>query len=86
MIQDSREQFEAHYDDWAGLEPGTTRAERIGDTYSRPKVSTAWAHWQASRAGVVVGLPDTTANTGTLTSGAVLGYKRSAAKPSKPLA
>lgn len=72
----SREQFEAHYDDWAGLRPGTTRSERIGGTYARPRVSTAWAHWQASRETMVVELPDSVANTGTLTSGAVLSYKR----------
>ncbi len=36
----------------------------------------AWFWWQASRAALVVELPDSVANTGTLTSGAVLSYKR----------
>lgn len=37
----------------------------------------AWeAAWKASRAALVIELPDTVANTGTLTSAAVLGYKR----------
>lgn len=32
--------------------------------------------WFASRESVEIDLPDTVANTGTLTSGAVLSYKR----------
>ena len=56
MSQDSREQFEAHYDDWSGMVTGTAKARRMKETYSDPKTSAAWVHWQASRAGVVVDL------------------------------
>lgn len=54
----SREQFEAHYDDWSGMVAGTAKARRVKETYSDPKTSAAWVHWQASRAAVVVELPD----------------------------
>lgn len=53
-----REQFEAHYDDWSGMVVGTAKARRMKETYSDPKTSAAWVHWQASRAAVVVELPD----------------------------
>lgn len=59
----SREQFEAHYDDWAGAPIATAHLYRIGDTYSSPKISAAWVHWQASRAAVVVELPESRSAT-----------------------
>lgn len=40
------------------------------------EIHCAWMAWKASRAVLVVELPDTAANTGTLTSSAVLSYKR----------
>lgn len=55
----SREQFEAHYDDWSGMVAGTAKSRRMKETYSEPKTSAAWVHWQASREAVVVELPDT---------------------------
>lgn len=54
---DSREQFEAHYDDWSGESSGMTFSLRMGDSYRKPLISAAWTHWKASRAAVVVELP-----------------------------
>ena len=53
MSQDSREQFEAHYDEWSDR-PGFAKECRMGDTYTWPRMSQAWFHWQASREAVVV--------------------------------
>lgn len=51
----SREQFEAYYDDWTGFPgSGITKRHRMRDSYSMLSVSRAWTHWQASRAAVVV--------------------------------
>lgn len=51
----SREQFEAQYDDWAGIQaPQSIKDLRMGDSYLSPKASRAWIWWQASRAAVVV--------------------------------
>lgn len=44
--------------------------------YFRNYVHAAWISWNAALDSVVIELPDTVANTGTLTSTAVLGYKR----------
>lgn len=63
----SREQFEAHYDDWTER-PGYTKECRVGDTYSWPRMSQAWFHWQASRAAVVVELPDSSETVGQYSS------------------
>lgn len=57
MNQDSREQFEAHYNDWHGAGCQYALHHRMGDSYSLPNLSVAWQHWQASRAAVVVVLP-----------------------------
>lgn len=54
---DSREQFEAHYNDWHGAGCQYALHHRMGDSYSLPNLSVAWQHWQASRAAVVVVLP-----------------------------
>ena len=74
-----REQFES----WADSEGYVMDRIWGGDGnhgYEDEDTKYAWGlfqhAWQASREAVVVELPDTVANTGTLTSGAVLGYKR----------
>ncbi|MCO8166859.1 hypothetical protein NJC40_03580 [Pseudomonas sp. 21LCFQ02] len=52
------------------------RHDSRGDEYLDNNIQILWECWQASRQAVVVELPDTVANTGTLTSNAVLSYKR----------
>lgn len=44
--------------------------------YGIAEIQRDWVIWRASRAALVVELPDSVANTGTLTSTAVLSYKR----------
>lgn len=55
----SRDRFEAHYDDWRGGGQNWTASNRMGESYCDPKAATAWIHWQASRAAVVITLPNT---------------------------
>lgn len=54
MIQDSREQFEAAYDEYTGQPAGTAYSLRMVNSYRTPKLSSAWNWWQASREAVVV--------------------------------
>lgn len=56
---------------------GSRRA--VGD-YVALETMCAWWAWQASREAIEIELPDSVANTGTLTSGAVLSYKRECAE------
>ena len=44
--------------------------------YREESLNYAWWAWNAALDSVVIELPDSVANTGTLTSTAVLGYKR----------
>lgn len=78
-----REEFEAavraHQKAKLGIDEETMdaileRTSRGG--YASIWLQGAWWAWQASRAALEVELPDTVANTGTLTSNAVLSYKR----------
>jgi hypothetical protein len=74
MSESIREEFEA----WA-MSRGWGRSHlKQTDTgaYEDWGVNPEWLSWQASRAALCVELLDTVANTGTLTSTAVLGYKR----------
>lgn len=59
MSQDSREQFEQAYsEDNGGVPVAFLALDRLGDSYSVPKVARAWYWWKRARAGVVVVLPE----------------------------
>lgn len=59
MNQDSREQFEQAYsEDNGGVPVAFLALDRLGDSYSVPKVARAWYWWKRARAGVVVVLPE----------------------------
>lgn len=57
-LVDSREQFEQAYsEDNGGVPVAFLALDRLGDSYSTPKVARAWYWWKRARAGVVVVLP-----------------------------
>jgi len=72
MSEQMREEFEAAYLDSCGFKPQNWN----GLDYLHAHANGAWWAWQASSAALCVELPDSVASTGTLTSSAVLAYKR----------
>lgn len=69
-----RKEFEAAYRERYGSMPMMWEDSVSG--YLSAHAAGAWWAWQASREALVIELPDSVANTGTLTSSAVLAYKR----------
>ncbi len=64
MSQDSREQFEQAYsEDNGGVPVAFLALDRLGDSYGTPKVARAWYWWKRARAGVVVVLPESKADS-----------------------
>jgi hypothetical protein len=49
-----REAFEKECDDYRAKPYGSTKADRLGDSYRDPKDAHAWHYWQASRASAVL--------------------------------
>lgn len=46
--------FEKECDDYRAKPYGSTKADRLGDSYRDPKDAHSWHYWQASRAGMVL--------------------------------
>ncbi|MCO8161049.1 hypothetical protein NJC38_02645 [Pseudomonas sp. 21LCFQ010] len=74
MTDTSKIQFEQWHkrETQAFVAAGEVEAAQVMEGFKE----SMWSVWEASRQAVVVELPDTVANTGTLTSNAVLSYKR----------